>query len=359
MQIVDWREKLKKEAENDNPINKWKKFDSGVKKTIRPPPQKPKPKTHKAPKEDPCTCNVGNCKVHSKFALSLKSTTKKNSATNNTNPEPAKPEETLKRKPSVKKRSDNNPLSKLSKTDSEGKTGSKPSSRASSVVPEDEKVEVIKIINFVAIKVTMKASEVQKNMKLEEPVTAKPVASAPTTTPNEKDLSSQSCSLESSSSPSPPPPPREPTPPPPPKPPSPPPPEPTVFVKIPSPEPLIEETPEPLLKSPSPEKPLSPVYQRKFFPNPEPMEPYKPKIRDYTPTTVKLKRTEEYFEEAPPSFKRQFSSDLDVAPVKFSSSKDNCVKKALFVGDQYMGDNTEEFHVSYNLLGVPKTYSFC
>ena len=29
-------------------MNKWKKFDSGVKKTVRPPPQKPKPKPKSA-----------------------------------------------------------------------------------------------------------------------------------------------------------------------------------------------------------------------------------------------------------------------------------------------------------------------
>ena len=63
LQIVDWREKLKKEAADDNPMNKWKKFDTGVKKTVRPPPQAAKPKQSKVPKEDPCTCNVGNCKV--------------------------------------------------------------------------------------------------------------------------------------------------------------------------------------------------------------------------------------------------------------------------------------------------------
>ena len=177
LQIVDWREKLKKEAADDNPLNKWKKFDTGVKKTVRPPPQKPKPKQSTVPKEDPCTCNVGNCKVHSKFTFkSLKSTPKKStsSSTPNLTDQP-KPEETLKRKPSVKKRpesqqslkrsdSQQSLASKAAKTDLETKPSGKPdnSSRASSVVPEDEKIEVIKIINFVAIKVTTRASEAQK-----------------------------------------------------------------------------------------------------------------------------------------------------------------------------------------------------
>ena len=89
------------------------------------------------------------------------------------------------------------------------------------------------------------------------------------------------------------------------------------------------------------------MYQRKYFPNPEPTEPYKPQVRDYTPNTVKLKRTGEYAAEEPRVMRRQFSCDLEVAPLKFSSSKDNCVKKALFVGDAYLGgDNISEFQVS-------------
>merc|ERR1719186_2498902 len=58
-QVFDWRAKLRDEEKDNDPMNKWKKFDTGVKKNIRPPPLKPKPKPSLVPKEDPCTCNVG------------------------------------------------------------------------------------------------------------------------------------------------------------------------------------------------------------------------------------------------------------------------------------------------------------
>ena len=41
--------------------------------------------------------------------------------------------------------------------------------------------------------------------------------------------------------------------------------------------------------------------------------------------------------------KPQFSSEVEVRPVKFTASQDNCVKKALFVGDQYLGNNITQF----------------
>ena len=357
-QIVDWREKLKKEAENDNPMNKWKKFDSGVKKTVRPPPQKPKPKPSKSPKEDPCTCNVGNCKIHSKFAFtSLKSTAKKNTTATTTDQNNNKTDEPMKRRTSVRKRQQEG-QSSLKRSDSNQslasskqtelkkvKMESRAGSRASSAAPEDtEMVEVIKIINFVAIKMTMKASDVKKtdNCTIVSPPPPLP-SHPPPPVPKDYSPSQQSCSQKSSSkslTPSPPrdpPPPRKATPPPPPKTPTPPPPPP----KLPSP---VKEEIKPVEK-PNPERTPSPVYQRKFFPNPEPSEPYKPKIWDYTPNTVKLKRTKEYYVEEP-VIRRQFSADLEVAPVKFSSNQDNCVKKALFVGNAYLGgDNISEFKV--------------
>jgi len=94
------------------------------------------------------------------------------------------------------------------------------------------------------------------------------------------------------------------------------------------------------IKQKPPTPPLSPVYTRKFFPNPVPSEPYKPKIHDYTPNTVKLKRVD-YFEEAPKMVRRQFDKDIEVKPLKFSSVQDNCIKKALFLGDQYIGGQTK------------------
>ena len=351
LQIVDWREKLKKE--DDNPMNKWKKFDSGVKKTVRPPPQKPKPKPSKVPKEDPCTCNVGNCKIHSKFAFGLKSTAKKSTpATTDQNNN--KTEEPLKRRTSVKKKPESQPS--LKRSDSNQSLASskqmdlkkvKTESRASSVAPDDsEMVEVIKIINFVAIKMTMKASDVKKseNCTIVSPPPPPPSHPPP---PVPQDYSPESSTKSLTPSP-----PRElpqrlatPPPPPPPPPRSPTPPTPPPHPKDPSPvRELVKVTAK---VDPKPETPASPVYQRKYFPNPEPTEPYKPQVRDYTPNTVKLKRTGEYAAEEPRVIRRQFSCDLEVAPLKFSSSKDNCVKKALFVGDAYLGgDNISEFQVS-------------
>ena len=51
---------------------------------------------------------------------------------------------------------------------------------------------------------------------------------------------------------------------------------------------------------------------------------------------MKLKRVD-YFEEAPKVVRRQYDNDIEVRPLKFSSVQDNCIKKALFLGDQYMG----------------------
>ena len=303
---------------------------------------------HLCSKEDPCTCNVGNCKIHSKFAFGLKSTAKKSAS--NSSIDQVKPEETLKRKPSVKKRPDpqNGKASKPSESKNKGdqsRASSVVRSRASSVAPDDEMVEVIKIINFVAIKVTVKASEIEKKRKGEENNSVVMPQSS-TTPPEEAIIVNNTSSFEAS-------PPRELTPPPP-APPSPPPPPPPP--KSPSPPPSLMESPG-KLASPEPEIeieptsakleiPISPIYQRKFFPNPEPVEPYKPKIRDYTPNTVKLKRTEEEPIEEHKSFKRQFSSDIEVTPIKFSSDKANCVKQALFVGNQYMGEDVNDFKVS-------------
>ena len=334
LQVVDWREKLKKEAADDNPMNKWKKFDSGVKKTTRPPPQKPKPKPSKVPKEDPCTCNVGNCKVHSKFAFSLKSTAKKAPS------DGAKTEEPLKRRSSVKKKTEL-PSSKSLKTEAEvkpPKLNTDHASRASSVAPEGQSdtTEVIKIINFVAIKVTTKNTS-KKSKSTEELEKLPPPSEPPPPVPKDPSPSPMSSSQSPVSSP---PPVKDPSPPPPPP------------VETPMEQSkILEPSPEPPAPSPPPEPepscvrvsapspPPSPVYQRKYFPNPEPAEPFRPAVRDYTPNLVKIKRAESDYCEQPPLLKRQFSSEVEVRPVRFTAMQDNCVKKALFVGDQYLGGN--------------------
>jgi hypothetical protein len=52
---------------------------------------------------------------------------------------------------------------------------------------------------------------------------------------------------------------------------------------------------------------------------------------------TRRKRLEEYVEQ--PVQLRRREVDMEVAPIKFSGTKENCVKKALFLGDQYMGEN--------------------
>ena len=350
LQIVDWREKLKKEAADDNPMNKWKKFDTGVKKTVRPPPQAQKPKQSKGfKKEDPCTCNVGNCKVHSKFAFSLKSTSKKNSGNtggNTDQPEPLKRRTSVKKKPEPSSSSSKNEV-KESIEDQRLKIlraelNQQPTDEVSqdNAGEDGEEIEVIKIINFVAIKVTTKTAEKKKKVEVSPPPPP-PV----TITPLEQSRLGVVSSGTSSRSSSPPPSqddPVSPSPPPPPPP------------RPPSPPPRRNMTPPPPPTAAPPSlpppdcTPSSPVYTRKYFPNPEPVEPYKPKIIDYTPATVKIKRTDDYVEPAQ-VFRRQFSSDLEVTPVKFSSVQENCVKKALFVGDQYLGDNIQSYQVPFNI----------
>jgi len=66
-------------------------------------------------------------------------------------------------------------------------------------------------------------------------------------------------------------------------------------------------------------------------------EPYKPKIRDIpTVKTPRRRKVEEYVEEVTPLRRREVS--MEVKPVKFSGVAENCIKKALFLGDQYVGE---------------------
>ena len=66
---------------------------------------------------------------------------------------------------------------------------------------------------------------------------------------------------------------------------------------------------------------------------------------------MKIRRTEDSYCEAPALVKPQFSSEVEVRPVKFTASQDNCVKKALFVGDQYLGNNITQFQQASQLGG--------
>merc|ERR1711874_913531 len=48
------------------------------------------------------------------------------------------------------------------------------------------------------------------------------------------------------------------------------------------------------------------------------------------------RKVEEYVEEVAPLRRREVS--MEVKPVKFSGVAENCIKKALFLGDQYVGE---------------------
>ena len=65
-------------------------------------------------------------------------------------------------------------------------------------------------------------------------------------------------------------------------------------------------------------------------------EPYKPKIRDIPTVKTRRRKVEEYVEETAPLRRREVS--MEVKPVKFSGVAENCIKKALFLGDQYVGE---------------------
>merc|ERR1719361_1838688 len=123
-----------------------KEFPLAVAKVRAPPPMKPKPKSVLPPKEIPCTCNVGICQVHVKFALK-----KSNSAPKSV---VAPVEEPLKRKASVKKKTEGSKSAKIEKEKKESPEKVKPG--VVNTLPPVEKEEfTIKIINFVAIKVAV------------------------------------------------------------------------------------------------------------------------------------------------------------------------------------------------------------
>ena len=339
LQIIDWRDTLQAQAEESNPLNKWKKFDSGIMvKKVRPPVV---PEKTKAPaKENPCTCNVGTCKQHSKFALKLTPSSKKAM------------DETLKRKASPRKvqsqlpPEDSSPSSvgkvasdqaqkepKIAKLAEQQHPMGRDRTRSISVAreqraPPEKKETVTKIINFVAIKMTVEEAGLTRRKSVKKkPAAVKPVKEPPPPIPEP---------------PSPPPTPvpepevaevKEPSPVPPPKSPSPvrdptPPPPP------PSPPPPPPPPPPPKIRTPSPPPP-----PRKLFPNPAPSEPYQAKFHEFKPTQVKLKYVPD--EDSPNFNRKRFSSDIEVKPFKLTAQRDNCVLKALFLGDQYVSHNEE------------------
>lgn len=356
LQVVDWRDTLQAQAESSNPMNKWKKFDPGIMvKKARPPPVQDKPKV--PPKEDPCTCNVGTCKQHSKFALKLFPASKKT------------PDDSLKRKASPRKvqpqphlavaesvggtatigQADGDQVMKESKiaklandtTQSQSteqlllySLAGRDRLQGTSAVardqraPSEKKETVTKIINFVAIKMTVEeAGSLTRRKSVKKKQAAKVVKEAPPPPPGPVP----------EQPPPPPPPPapsiipeavpdREPSPVPVPNPAR----DPTPPIPHPPPPPLPSPPPMPKVRTPSP-----PMPPRKFFPNPTPTEPYQAKFHEFKPTQVKLKYGPD--QESPKINRKRFSTDIEVKPFKLTAQRDNCIVKALFVGDQYVG----------------------
>ena len=276
--------------------------------------------------------------MHVKFALKKSNSAPKSVA--------APVEEPLKRKASVKKKTEGSKSAKIEKEKKESPEKVKPG--VVNTLPPVEKEEfTIKIINFVAIKVAVEepgparrrsvkkrreSEDSRRGSKGEPGLMEKPPLPSMSPPPLPRDPSPPPPSPTPPKSPTPlhdptpPPPPRDPTPPPPPPPP-----------KSPTPPPVRVSKPAP---PPKPSPPPSPAYQRKFFPNPVPSEPYKPKIRDIpTVKTTRRRKVEEYVEEVAPLRRREVN--MDVKPVKFSGVAENCIKKALFLGDQYVGEGNK------------------
>jgi hypothetical protein len=138
--VLNWRDDLKNFEEPASALDKWKSAEgSVVLKKKRPPPSKPKVKEQQV--EEQCTCNIGTCKKHPKFAL-------KSARGKKSDPANAKNNTGLKRS--------NTTICK-----SEEVKTIKP--RSSSVKPESKpKKYITKIINFVAIKVLVEDDEKRK-----------------------------------------------------------------------------------------------------------------------------------------------------------------------------------------------------
>ena len=134
--VLNWREDMKKYEQPASALDRWKTADGGlVLKKAKPPPSKPKAKQQE--KVEPCTCNLGTCKQHPKFALKSAHSKKNESASglkrSNTTLTPKKEESKAVRP------------------------------RSSSVKPESKpKKYITKIINFVAIKIAVEDDEKRK-----------------------------------------------------------------------------------------------------------------------------------------------------------------------------------------------------
>ena len=340
MKVNDWRDALKEQEEANNPLNKWRKLSGGVKKPRAPPP-KPVKKT--ITKEEPCTCNVGTCKQHSKFTLRLAPVKKV---------EPSKIEEPLKRRSSVKKTSkvaaEDSKDVKSKKLNGENSSSRKSSltldplenangdrRRGSSVVRDSRapsvKRTVTKVINFVAIQVTVddEALTIQRRPSVKKTLETKVSNSTPNESPSPP--KSPERTQEESLPPLPAPPPMPPTLQKSPTPPLPPPPRKETPPVIVLPTPVIKA------KSPSP-----PPYKSKAFPMPVRSEPWRRGHIEVQKTSVKLKYVEE--NNSPKYSRKRYSADIEVKPVKFSADRENCVKQAVFTGNQYVGPDTNKFN---------------
>ena len=363
LKVNDWRDTLKEQEEANNPLNKWRKLSGGVKKPRAPPP---KPVQKEVVKEEPCTCNVGTCKQHSKFTLRLAPVKK---------PESCKGEEPLKRRSSVKKNS--KPATDTAKDTSSGKRtkSEAPSSRKSSLTNDpleatsgerkrgpslsrdsrapSVKRTVTKVINFVAIQVTVDDQEptITRRPSIKRKPEDQNSPPQPVKIPESKPHSVIQKPAKLAPPPPTPPPPKEPTPPPP----TPPPPKEPTPPPPPPPPPVKEKTPPVIMapvakqKSPSP-----PPYKSRTFPNPVKSEPWRrERLIEVQKTQVKLKYVDE--STSPKYSRKRFSADIEVKPVVFSADKDNCVKKAVFIGNQFVGQEASSVVATSPNTIQPKT----
>jgi len=314
---LNWRDNLKQAEEDANPMNKWKKLDKAPAKKPRAPP--PKPKQKQQPKEEPCTCNVGTCKQHSKFTLKL-NRVKKPTEQPVAN-EPLQRKQSVKR-PALKKAGE--PVSKepVKYKRSTSSPALRPTRESSKGPPE--KKYVTKIINFVAIKVAVDVDEESPKPEREPSPSKSPTPPPP---PPPKPPS---------------PPPKDPTPPPPP-PPTPPPPEP---VREPTPPPPPPPPRPPVVLADNPMK----VERPKFVVPPPPVETKKRKERAESSSDrfsrmfeVKKRTTRKTYIEEPADYvPRKRYTEVEVKPVKLTAHRENVVKQALFLGDTYRGIEARE-----------------
>ncbi len=297
--VLNWREDLKKYEQPASALDRWKSAEGGlVLKKAKPPPSKPKEKQQE--KIEPCTCNLGTCKQHPKFALKSAHSKKNESATG-------------------LKRSNTTLTSKK-----EESKAAKP--RSSSVKPESKpKKYITKIINFVAIKIAVEDDEkrkrddaFRKGIEKEEKAKAKSIEKKVEDKPPCKPSTPKKDKTPL----------KEATPPPPPK--------------IEATKPVIPKAKTPVKKStPSPKLiPKSP----KCKPKPVPVEVKKPPVRKSSNIASRIfnavtspKSKRKIKQESPPKTvikPIKQDEEVKVNPFKYTAYQSNVVTDTMFFGNR-------------------------